>query len=35
MEIRPYTLPYCVEKKKEKSGLKKSLEKQLVNLQKV
>ncbi len=34
MEIRSFTLPYCVQKKKEKSAFKKSLEKELDNLQK-
>ncbi len=34
MEIRSDTLPYYVKKKREKSAFKKSLEKQLVELQK-
>ncbi len=33
MEIRSYTLPYCVKTKTEKSAFQKSLEKQLVDLQ--
>ncbi len=34
MEIRSFTFPYCVQKRKEKSAFKKSLEKELNNLQK-
>ncbi len=34
MEIRSYTLPYCVKKKKGKIAFKKILEKELVSLQK-